>query len=317
MAGNGDFLFGKWTPPDFLELGFDFRFATLIKEDDLEGSRQALFPMQTDLYVRAKLAERISFNLIAGYRGQSRNTANDSMLKRLVSREHYVMWKPKSKNKMYVRVGRFFAPYGLRLPDHTSYVRRYLGFHTLEETYNISYGSVKNDREYHLTLFAPTPTFLGSGTKAFGYAAYYEKRILDGKAAWGAQVKVAVSSDDVTYLAGGVGKYWLEKAKLLVLGELNAGFQTFDIDGAKGRPQMAGYLGLTYFPIKGLMVGTALERYVSDVNIKGTERDSVNFTVQLFPYAHFELMLIGKLEFQGSKFGESGKLGMLQFHYYL
>jgi len=317
MAGNGDFLHGAWTPPDWLDLGMDYRGATIIKDDELTGSRTAIFPMQFDLYTRAKLADRVSFNMIAGFRGQARTTDNDSVIKRLVSREHFVMWKPRGKSKAYLRVGRFFAPYGLRLPDHTSYIRRYLGFHSLEETYNISYGSVKGDREYHMTAFAPTPDFLGSGTKAFGYAGYYEKRIRDGTAAWGAQVKVAVSPDDVSYMAGGVGKMWLAKAKLLLLGELNAGFQTFDADGADGRPQLAGYLGLTYFPMKGLMLGTAVERYTSDLSIKGTERDSVNLSVQLFPYAHIELMLIGKFEFQGSKFGDAAKLGMFQFHYYL
>ncbi len=317
MAGNGDFLHGAWQPPDFLSLGIDYRGAAIIKDDELKGSRSAVFPMQFDLYTRAKITDRISFNMIAGFRGQARTTDNDSVIKRLVSREHFVMWKPRSKRKHYVRVGRFFAPYGLRLPDHTSYVRRFLGFHSLEETYNISYGSVKTKREYHITAFAPTPDFLGSGTKAYGLAGYYEKRIRDDTAAWGAQYKASFSKDDAVYMVGGVGKLWLEKAKVLLLGELNLGMQTFDIDGADARPQLAGYMGATYFPMKGIMVGTALERYVSDLNINGTERDSVNVTLQVFPYAHFELVLMGKFEFQGSEFGDPAKLGMFQLHYYL
>lgn len=317
MAGNGDFLHGVWLPPEWLDLGMDYRGAAIWKNDDVEGSRVAAFPMQFDLYTRAKLADRISFNFIAGFRGQARTTEGDSVVKRLVSREHFITWKPRSKNKYYLRAGRYFAPYGLRLPDHTTYVRRYLGFHTLEESYNVSFGSVTNDREYHATVFAPAPTFLGAGPRRYGYTGYYEKRIRDGKAAWAAQTRIGFSADDAVYMVGGVGKWWLENLKVLLLGELNVGMQTFDVDGADARPQLAGYLGATYIPIKGLMLTGAVERYTSDLNIKGTERDAATLMLQVFPYAHFELILLGKLEFQGSELGEPDRLGMFQLHYYL
>jgi len=317
MAGNGDFLHGLWQPPDWLDLGMDYRGAAIWKNDELEGSRTAVFPMQTDLYLNARLADRISFSFIGGFRGQARATANDSVIKRLVSREHFLTWKPRTKNKYYVRVGRFFAPYGLRLPDHTTYVRRYLGFHTLEETYNLSFGSVTNKREYHATLYAPTPSFLGAGARRYGYTGYYERRVHDGKAAWAAQIKLGFSADDAVYMVGGVGKWWLENLKLLLLGEIDAGMQTLDIDGADARPQLTTYLGATYIPLKGLMLTGAVERYDEDLDIKGTGRNAATLMLQVFPYAHFELLLLGKLETQGTKFSKPARLGMFQLHYYL
>lgn len=317
MAGNGDFLHGLWYPPDWLALGMDYRGAAIWKNDKLEGSRTAVFPMQFDLYANAKLADRISFSFIGGFRGQARTTENDSVIKRLVSREHFITWKPRTKNKYYVRVGRFFAPYGLRLPDHTTYVRRYLGFHTLEETYNLSFGSVTNEREYHATLYAPTPSFLGAGAKRYGAAGYYERRVHDSKAAWAAQVKLGFSADDAVYMVGGVGKWWLENIKVLLLGEVDAGMQTFDIDGADARPQLTTYLGATYMPLQGLMLTGAVERYDEDLNIKGTSRNAATLMLQVFPYAHFEVLLLGKLETQGKTFSKPARLGMLQLHYYL
>ena len=49
------------------------------------------------------------------------------------------MWQPEALGP-YVRMGRFFAPYGLRFAEHVLYVRRDLGFDQLRETYNLSAG---------------------------------------------------------------------------------------------------------------------------------------------------------------------------------
>ncbi len=52
---------------------------------------------------------------------------------RFISREHYLMWRPAALGP-YVRAGRFFAPFGLRLAEHYAYVRRDLGYNLLEES---------------------------------------------------------------------------------------------------------------------------------------------------------------------------------------
>lgn len=108
------------------------RSSTAIRNASCSAS-----PMQTDVYLRAG-GERISFSLTAGMRGGARDP-QPPFVERLVSREHYFMYQRESG--AYVRAGRFFPIYGFRSQDHTAYVRRYLGLHTLEEPYGLAAGT--------------------------------------------------------------------------------------------------------------------------------------------------------------------------------
>ena len=92
-------------------------------------------------------------------------TEKKSFVDRITAREYYVMAR-KGNRGMYLRAGRFFAPFGLRSQNHTDYVRRFLGFHSLEETLNLSVGNVDNDHEWHVTAHAATPYDLqGNGPR--------------------------------------------------------------------------------------------------------------------------------------------------------
>ena len=50
------------------------------------------------------------------------------------------MWRPSATGP-YLRIGKFFAPFGLRFVEHIFFVQRYdLGFDIYNETYNLSGG---------------------------------------------------------------------------------------------------------------------------------------------------------------------------------
>ncbi len=313
--GDGSLLHGLWTPPDWLAIGGDYRGALIAKNRAGEQSRVLAFPMQLDVYTRLRLPASLSLNTTVGVRGAARPEEAPSITSRIMSRELYLMWQPKKFGK-YARAGRFFAPYGLRLQDHTSYIRRYLGFNTLEEPLAVSYGDVRSKREYHATLYAPSPLW-HAGPKAYGGAVYYEQRIRDDSGAIGAQAKVDVTGDDQRYLFGGVGKLNFESANLLLMGELDLGVQRVRSVTPKARGQLAAYLGLTYYKYYWANLGTAIERYDDDLLLSGSARDSINVTVQSFFRAHWEIMLLGKLEFQGQDYANPSQLAMLMVHYYL
>jgi hypothetical protein len=134
-GGDGAFLHGAWEPPEWLALGGDFRFATADRfvADDNE---LLAFPMQADVHLRA-MTNRFAFAFTAGVRGQSRDpqmTEAPVLFERLTSREHYVAY---TRDEASIRVGRFFPVFGLRLADHTAYVRRYLGMNLQEESYAV------------------------------------------------------------------------------------------------------------------------------------------------------------------------------------
>ena len=320
FGGNGDFLYGVYKEPAWIKLGVDFRGAFVAKQQ-VDEPEYYLFPMQGDTYAWFRFADW-SFYTSVGPRGQVRSDDESlsgrlgSVSSRMGAREYWVMWRPKTTG-YYARAGRFLMPFGLRSPDHRAYVRRDLGLGIWEETYNLSGGTVMDEWEAHATLFTRVPDALqGNGMRHTGLAALGEKRLGEAEnMAVGVQARAGFGDADRLYLVGGTGKYWLDGAKVLLMGELDLGYQDFTF-GAAGRPQLATWLGARYFPLQGLMLGGALERFDEDMTVKDVARDAATLSVQYFPWAHWEFLLFGKLEFQGD-YGDASSSAMLQLHYYL
>lgn len=327
-GGSGAFLHGAWDPPEWLSLGADLRGAFIAKDNWLEPQFIGI-PMQADVYARVAHAG-FSFNATAGLRAVARGLPTPpgqdrGVLDRLVSREHYLMYET---GYWYARAGRFHAPYGLRTQDHSQYIRRYLGQHTMEETHGLSGGMVKDEWEFHVTAFAPAPVWLLSGNEAldsapvgsdgYGGVFYYERRNEDQTGAFGMQAKVDIASEVSRYWLGGLYKRFYEDQSIMVLSQLDLGLGAFSA-GVDTDPQLllSAHLGMTYFLTQGIMLGGYLERYDPDALLPGTARDSASVTVQYFPYAHVELQLLGRLEFQGEEYGSPAPMGLLMFHYYL
>ena len=233
FGGNGAFLHGATTLPGWVALGGDLRGALASNDvDDLNGTSVAAFPMQADAEGRFSYGP-VSFYGVAGLRGQVRSSSDivpdqnyqPVSTSQLVSREHWLMLRESALGG-YIRVGRFFAPFGLRMAEHILYVRRDLGFDTLEESYNLSSGYVAETWELHATAFAPD--FLRHmGSREGGVTAYVERRLGDVAAA-AAQARVAVGPGMTRTIVGGVGKYWLAPLRTLFLAE--ADFVRRDID---------------------------------------------------------------------------------------
>jgi len=331
LGGDGAFLHGLWAPPSWLGIGGDFRFAMLSNDvGNAQGTEFAAFPMQADLYLRAALGESWSINGTIGVRGIVRPddgsiggrigaAANDVM-----SREHYVMWRPSATGP-YFRVGRFFAPYGLRFVEHIYYVRRYTGNNLYEESYNASGGYVADDWEAHATFFAPTPKegaiefISGVGPAEYGFAGYGELRLAK-MSALAAQVRVGVSPNDNEgrYQLGGIGKLWIEKAKILFLGEADLIHQTFSTANYS-QNGFVSYAGLNFFPTRGVLAAVAYERYQENLSISTTARNAFDLQMNFFPWAHCEVVGLARYQIvgQGAIDGGSATLWMLQLHYYL
>jgi hypothetical protein len=311
-GGDGSFLHGLVEEPSWLRLGGDLRLALAARSVPYEPEFVA-FPMQADLYTRVSLGARLSLALSLGLRGAARRT--DSPLPPLTSREHYLMWE--GAGGWYARFGRYFPIYGLRPADHTAYIRRYLGLHTLEEPYAVSAGLFRGRWEGHLAAFTGGSAFLTAGSRGRGLTVYGERRLADERAAVGAQARLSLTGVDARYLVGGVGKWYFPGAELLLLGEVDAGLQTFAAAGSPSRAQLAVHLSAYHTPAQGWALGGTLERYAVDLVTGDTVRDALSLSLQYFVRAHIELMCLGKLEAVGAGYGEPTALFLLQGHYYL
>jgi hypothetical protein len=333
LGGDGAFLHGLWEPPSWLALGADVRLAALVNgSGGAESPQFAFFPMQTDGYARFAFGDQVSLYLQGGIRGdvgsdETFSNRVDSVTERLISNEHYLMWRPSATGP-YARVGKFFAPFGLRFVEHIFFVQRYTGFDLYNETYNVSGGYVAEDWEAHLTLFTPPPTSFPdalqsvapASARGTGVAAYAEKR-WNSMAMLGLQGRIAAASEATNYDGGAVGKLWLEQAKLLAMGEADF-IRKVVPDGSASfaQNQFVSYLGATFFPTRGLMAGLAYERFQEDLSVSGTGRNALDVEVNFFPWAHFELLALGRYQFFGPGAANdeaSASLFMLQLHYYL
>jgi hypothetical protein len=324
-GGDGGFLNSKVTLPASLALGGDVRYAGIDNDVGGQGAPElATFPMQAELYARYALGETgLSIYAAAGIRGATRDVNGSvwSHVTSFISREHYIMWK-KSATGYYARVGRFYAPYGLRLAEHVYFVRRYSGFNLYEETYNASGGYLAENWELHVTAFTSLPNsapdFLGSvGMLPNGAAVYYERRF-STVGLLGGQARVAVNSEQRLTQGGLVGKVWVDGAHMLAMGELD--FQRRDLSkGNIGYNQSISYASMNFFPVKGLMAALVWERYQEDLRTISTARTAFDLEINLFPIAHVEVMFFGRYQYSGAggADGDVGSLGMLQLHYYL
>ncbi len=322
FPGNGALLHGAVSPPSWLALGGDFRGAALAHDaQDPSGTTTAAFPMQADLSARFASSAGVSLYVTAGFRGQTRATGTIVPMQtfapvsgsRLISREHYLMWQPEVLGP-YVRAGRFFAPFGLRLAEHITYIRRDLGFDQLEESYNLSGGFVLPHSELHVTAFAPDFVRHIGGVEK-GAVAYYELRVFDDSAAIAVQSRLAFAPDVTRLVFGAVGKFFIERAKTVILGEIDAVQLGFVSAAVGAREQMVGAVGFSCLPARGLMLTILAERNQVDLQVRDAAWTAGTALVNWFPYPHFEVQVMGRLQFPAGE--DTTRTLLAQLHYFL
>jgi len=222
------------------------------------------------------------------------------------------MWEPEAIGP-YLRVGRFYAPYGLRLAEHILYINRDLGYDELEETYNVSGGFVYQDAELHLTAFAPDfVRHIGSDEK--GFAAYLETRFHDDTIALAGQMRLASSPGLSRWMTGAVGKGYVERLHLLLLGEIDVVDNVYTDLGDYSRTQLVGAGGFTLFPAAGVMITVLGERNQVDVMVNDAYTAGT-LLVNWFPYAHLELQLMERVQVPTG--GQAVNTFFAQLHYFL
>jgi hypothetical protein len=323
-GGNGHFLHGLVTLPDWLAIGGDIRVAALANDTgSSDGTELAVFPMQADLGVHAG-SEHLAIAAVVGVRGAVRSGSPDapasdppigdasspSLRSYLVARELYAIWRADAQSGAYVRAGRFAAPYGLRLADHTAYVRRYLGYNLLEETLGIGGGILGDGWELHATGFVFDP-LQGATRHEVGGAVMAEVQPTD--LAFGASARVSRTADDIRAQGGVHAKVWLEPANLLLQAEVDGVHQSFAAGGS--RNQLAAYVGPVLVPARGFYTGVAYEAFAEDLAVHSVLRQAIDAWISVMPRAHWELMLSAR----GQRIGpdEHAAVALLQLHYYL
>ncbi len=96
---------------DQLQIGGDFRLQGIQYNDSDSTRKSAIFPMQADIYTNLKLNKNANIFTKIGFKG----TENPSI-------EYWALISNLPR-KAWLRVGRTLPDYGLRVDDHTSFIR--------------------------------------------------------------------------------------------------------------------------------------------------------------------------------------------------
>jgi hypothetical protein len=122
-----NFLFGAFELPEWLLLGGSYRHMNTLKLGDDVSFKT--FPMMMDLYGQAQFGAFKVGGSLGGarvanpsYAKRAQITTNQGKEWNLISRTHYIGYDVLPE--LTVRVGRLNLPFGVRIPEHTMWVRQ-------------------------------------------------------------------------------------------------------------------------------------------------------------------------------------------------
>lgn len=127
-----------------LQAGSDMRFLYNYKDStEIPGyqSRSSFFTMQGALYLSANLGKNLAlfYNNDFGFAGLGQNRELWGLVRSLPFHS-------------YIKIGRFKVPYGIRLDDHTSFIKDSLGFGTHSQDNGIEIGFTPATLFAHFSL---------------------------------------------------------------------------------------------------------------------------------------------------------------------
>ncbi len=307
-SDSGQFLFGAVKEPDGLRLGGSYRHLVLYSAA-VEGLPSELrhFPMQLDLYGSGRIGRAVigaSFGVARGIEGsahvrgaQINQEAGAGFI--VLSRNHYAgLWLA---DDTLLRVGRLNLPVGVRIPEHTLWVREstrtdresdqqhgasltYMGGRWRTDAMIIIGNFQINPDRYRERGLAGTVEYLVTPTLAVGGSALLTHTRED------ALTRV---DDAVRYVYGVNARYGFSP-KLAALGE-------FDILKEGGRKSgLTGFVQLDYEALRGLhlmLTGEVLDQGLLDrddvlpVRGAGAARYGAWISVGWFFMNHFDVRL--------------------------
>ncbi len=124
----------------YIRLGSDIRGSFRAENSDDEDSRNEFDTEASSIYIHAELVPGTLAMLI----DQQIAPANDNR----------AVWLKLSlqDDEQYIRAGKFFLPYGIRLPDDTAFIRQVSGINFSSADDGIEYGVEKESWNFQIAL---------------------------------------------------------------------------------------------------------------------------------------------------------------------
>ena len=125
----GDFLWGLVKTPDWLLLGGSYRHLMVIRPST-DAKKFSTFPMMADLYGQVQIGKfrvegsigAVRVGVGSPYARAAQLTTNQGDQWNLLSRTHWLGYD--INDSMTLRAGHMNLPFGIRIPEHTMFVRQ-------------------------------------------------------------------------------------------------------------------------------------------------------------------------------------------------
>lgn len=301
-----------------------------------EANDPATFPMQSDLYLFGRVQKHVALYASFGLMG-SRNDGDVSdgdfftyqTFKSYVANRELFVKVDKLPYNSYVLAGRFNIPYGWRIPDHTSYVRRNLGFDENRQVFGVMAGTNPNYPFVNVAAFYQTAIWPGDTPAAFAE----DGTVLSSDSGYGVAVtggirelgwQIAGSAmayrrrtgyDDLTFGP----QYAINFYPITFLGEFDIRRQT---DPGISVIGMFSYNEIDYRIFNPLVAKLKFDWYDADVRYKDDHKNRFTAGVEYHPFTYTSIEMQyrrnydgGSVAYVGSTF--TGQEILIMLHGYL
>lgn len=266
-APSAGFLWGLWDPPDWLLLGGSYRHLTVFKPS-APGTRLATFPMQADLYAELAFGDFSASASVGAIRVPAGSpharaaqvTTNQGDQWNMISRTHWLGYT-FDRGQLMLRAGRIELPFGIRIPEHTMWVRDQTRTdRDSDQQHGVALAYNGDVLRGELMLIAGNYQINPDRFRERGYSGYLELIGTD-RLGLGASSLVTVAAADVASLelertvreAHGVFARYAPVEPLVVLFEADA------LVKSRREPGYTGFLQLDYEVVQGFHLGTTGE----------------------------------------------------------
>jgi hypothetical protein len=253
---SAGFLWGGVPLPQLLRLGGDFREAYYVNQTQGGVSQQEFITMNADLYGDIKVGRfRATGNLGYAPQGDLAASITDHPSDNLISREYWIGVELDDDGAWLLRGGRLTLPFGIRMIEHTLWVRSLTRTDldaTQQDGVSLSFGKDKlrgevmgiaGNFQIHPDVF-----------RERGYSAYVEYAPINTLAV-GVSSLFTRASRDIVYgvtdyrYANGVFARYAPVEPLVLMAEADSVYQSLTWNGHRGG--FAAFAQADYEPIQG------------------------------------------------------------------
>ncbi|MBI3811634.1 MAG: hypothetical protein HY283_05460 [Nitrospirae bacterium] len=249
-------------------IGGDFRFMYIHSEKASTDSQDSFFPMQSDLYVAVSPTDHLTLYLQDGAGG---------------TREYFGLIRNLPYNS-YIKVGQFIPPYGLKLDDHTSFIRDKLQLGVLDQDAGVETGFADGHFFGHAAVIngSPGATVDDNSNKGFSGTAGLRSRYATIGGSYYANRGL---HSDRNYAGGyAMAHLW----RFSWLGEWDmVRVANLDLDTRMTGSVM--YQELDFNPSDGVVLKAKYDRYDPDRTESKDELQRYTAGLDIYPYPYSEV----------------------------